>query len=115
MQDRPTALELLDAVRTFLEEDVVPALEGPRRFHALVAANVLAIVRREWEDEEAMLMREWKGVAALLGREADPPPERLTALRQGTRALTEELAERIRRGEADAGPWRDAVRAHVRE
>jgi hypothetical protein len=30
------------------------------------------------------------------------------------RELTGELGERIRKGEADAGPWRDAVRAHVR-
>jgi len=27
MQDRPTARELLEAVRLFIEDDVVPALE----------------------------------------------------------------------------------------
>ena len=32
MQDRPTALELLAAVRGFLEEEIVPGLEGRRRF-----------------------------------------------------------------------------------
>jgi hypothetical protein len=47
MQDRPTALELLRAVREFLEADVLPSLEGRRRFHGLVAANVLGIVERE--------------------------------------------------------------------
>ena len=47
MQDRPTVLELLAAVRGFLEDDLGPVLEGRRRFHALVAANVLRIVERE--------------------------------------------------------------------
>ena len=55
MQDRPTVRELLDAVRSFLEVDVVPALHGPARFHALVAANVLAIAGRELATEEADL------------------------------------------------------------
>ena len=54
MQDRPTALELLAAVRSFLEDDLVTVLEGRRRFHALVAANVLGIVERELAGE-AML------------------------------------------------------------
>src|SRR6185436_8182018 len=83
MQDRPTALELLAAVRSFLEDDVVPVLEGRRRFHALVAVNVLAIVRREWEGEEETLVGEWKELAALLGHEPSGPPERLDALRRG--------------------------------
>jgi hypothetical protein len=47
MQDRPTREELIDAVRDFLETDVVPALEGTLKFHARVAANVLGIVGRE--------------------------------------------------------------------
>lgn len=43
----PTAAELLEAVREFLERDVMPAVEGSTRFHARVAMNVLAIVERE--------------------------------------------------------------------
>ena len=39
MQDRPTYAELLAAVRHFLEADVVPRLDGPKKFHARVAAN----------------------------------------------------------------------------
>jgi hypothetical protein len=38
---------LLDAVREFLESDVLPATEGRVRFHARVAANVVAMVARE--------------------------------------------------------------------
>ena len=113
MQDRPSVSELLDAVRAFLEEDVVPALEGPRQFHARVAANVLAIVGRELAGEEASLLAEWQRLAQLTGGASEPPP-RLEALRAAVRDGTAALAERIRRGDADAGPFRDAVRAHVR-
>jgi len=46
---RPTASELLDAVRDYLLADVLPATDGQLAFHARVAANVLAIVARELE------------------------------------------------------------------
>jgi len=114
MQDRPTALELLRAVREFLEADVLPGLEGRRRFHALVAANVLGIVERELAGEEAQLEAQLARLAALPGRGAGEQPPALGALRERVRALETALAERIRRGEADAGPFADAVRAHVR-
>ena len=114
MQDRPTAFELLEAVRGFLERDVVPALEGPRRFHALVAANVLAIVRRELDGEEDRLLGEWRRIAPLLD-EGGPTPSGLAALRTAVREVTTRLAERIQRGEADTDPLRAAVRGAVRE
>ena len=114
MQDRPSVRELLDAVRAFLEEDVVPALEGPRQFHARVAANVLAIVGRELAGEEASLLAEWQRLALVLGEDASAPPARLEALRAAVRDATAALAERIRRGDADAEPFRAAVRTHVR-
>ena len=48
MQDRPGALELLEAVQAHLAQAVVPMLGEPGlRFRTLVAANVLGIVRRE--------------------------------------------------------------------
>lgn len=46
---RPTASELLDAVRGYLTDHVMPATTGQLSFHARVAANVLAIVARELE------------------------------------------------------------------
>ncbi len=46
---RPTAGELLDAVRGFLTDEVMPATSGQLTFHARVAANALAIVARELE------------------------------------------------------------------
>jgi uncharacterized protein DUF6285 len=113
MQDRPTALELLAAVRGFLEE-LGAGLEGRRRFHALVAANVLQIVERELRGEEEQLARQWDRLAALLGVDASSKPLALSALRTVVRELETRLAERIRAGDADAGEFADRVRAHVR-
>ena len=47
--DAPTAAQLVEAVREFLEGDVMAATEGRVRFHARVAGRVLAIVQRELE------------------------------------------------------------------
>jgi hypothetical protein len=114
MQDRPTARELLEAVRAFLTDELVPRLEGRRRFHTLVAANVLAIVARELDRDEPGLTLEWRSLTTLLGLESGPLPAGLGALRARVGELTALLAERIRQGEADAGPFATAVRAHVR-
>jgi len=46
---RPTASELLEAVREYLLADVMPATSGQLSFHARVAANAVAIVARELE------------------------------------------------------------------
>lgn len=43
----PTSAELIEAVREWLERDVMSSAEGRLRFHARVAANVLATVERE--------------------------------------------------------------------
>lgn len=113
MQDRPDASELLAAVRGFLEKDLVPTLDGRRRFHALVAANVLAIVERELAGDDDRLAHEWQRLATLLGHAGDPPA-RTDAVRAGIKEMTAVLADRIRTGDADDGPFADAVRAHVR-
>jgi Domain of unknown function (DUF6285) len=47
--DAPSAAELVTAVREFLERDVVDALAGRARYHALVAVSVLGMVERELE------------------------------------------------------------------
>src|SRR5262245_38641813 len=107
--------ELLAAVRAFLEDDVVPALDGRRRFHARVAANVLAIVGRELATEETTLASEWRRLARLLGQDAATLPAQREDVRRAVRDWTTALVECIRRGEADAGPFGAAVRAHVLE
>jgi hypothetical protein len=113
MNDRPTSVELLRAVERFLEREVVPQLDGPRRYHARVAANVVAIVAREIETEEAQLQAEWQRLGALLGRVEARPTAR-DALRDAIQARTRELALRIRHGDADAGAWRAELVAHLR-
>jgi len=113
MQDRPTYDELLGAVERFLDEEIVPHVQGSRGFHARVAANVIRIVRRELAGEEERLRAEWAGLDRLLG--PAPRPESQDAYRQAIRERTAMLCERIRQGDADAGPFRDMVWAHVRE
>ena len=113
MNDRPTGVELLRAVERFLEQEVVPRLDGPRRYHARVAANLVAIVAREIEMEEAQLDSEWERLGALLGLREQRPALR-DALRDAVRERTQSLAERIRRGDADRGAWREELIAHLR-
>jgi len=45
--DIPSAADLLEAVREFLESDVAESADGRLRFHARVAGNVLGMVARE--------------------------------------------------------------------
>ena len=113
MQDRPNYDELLAAVERFLDDEVVAKGEGAQRFHGRVAANVIRIVRRELEHEEAQLAREWDSLDTLLG-EAPRPRDR-AALRLVLAQRNEELSERLRSGDADDGDFRDAVLAHVRK
>ena len=66
MPDRPTALELIEAVTEFLAAEVLPTATDHRlRFRTLVALNALGIAYRELqagevaadEDEAASLAR----------------------------------------------------------
>ena len=113
MNDQPTAEALLRAVERFLERDVVPRLDGVPKFHARVAANVVAMVARELELEDAQLAGEWQRLGGLLREDAAFPDAR-EARRAGLLARNEELVRRIREGEADAGPWRAALLEHLR-
>ena len=113
MNDRPTASELLEAVRRFLAEEALPALDGPLGYQARVAANLVAIVAREIESEASHLETEWRGLAALFGDEEGPPTDR-EALRSQILAWNQALAERIQAGEADADPFRQVVLDHLK-
>jgi hypothetical protein len=88
--DRPTAAELAESVREFLETEILPLLSDHRlRFRTLVAMNALGIVERE--------------AAA-----SAPLPDR---------AADDELARRIRAGEVgvEALPaLKEAVAAKLR-
>jgi hypothetical protein len=120
MQDRPTAPELLAAVRAFLQAEILPGLADQRqRFRALIALNVLQVVEREIATEEAALAAEWAALVALDPSDglSDGPatrPPTLAALRADIEARKRDLCRRIQAGEADAGPWRAAVLAYAR-
>lgn len=81
--DLPSAPELLEAVREFLEDDVLGATSGRVRFHTRVAVNVLRMVERE----------------SLLGpAHAEAHKRRLRKLGY---ASEHDLAAAIRRGDLD--------------
>jgi hypothetical protein len=113
MQDRPTAIELLEAAAEFVDREIVPAVEGPRQFQARVVANVMRIVAREIQMEDPMLRQEIRTLAALL-KEPDPHLHGLEDLRKAAMQLNGKLSERIRAGDADRGPWREDVLRAVR-
>ena len=84
---RPTAPELVAAVRGFLEQEVASQLTGATAFNLRIAVNVLAIVERELaaEDDSAAATAR---LGALLGE--DP------AL--GRKALEEKLMAALQSG-----------------
>jgi hypothetical protein len=69
MMDQPSMLELVEAVREFIEKRAMPELKGHTAFHARVAANALGIVSRELSQGPNALAEEKVRLAALLGRE----------------------------------------------
>ncbi len=97
--DAPTAEQLVESVREWLERDVLPATEGRLQFHARVAVNVLAMVERE---------------LALGGAQAEVHASRLASLGVSDEA---ELATAIRNGALDdrLDEVRDVVRATVED
>jgi hypothetical protein len=86
--DIPTAAQLVEAVREFLERDVMAATEGRVQFHTRVAVNVLGMVERELAAGGAQAAAHAQGLAALgVGDEA----ELAAAIRSG--ALDDRRAE----------------------
>lgn len=101
--NRPTAIELLDAVVEFLEADVAPQVAAATAFHLRVARNVIGIVQREIKGRDAMDANEHQRLQALLGSDAS----RLS--------LNLLLADRISAGQFDAEPARTALFKHLTE
>ena len=89
-QDRPTAAQLLAAVRDLIEQELLPEAQAGRAFKLRVAVSVLAIVERELTLAPALAAEEHVRLVELLGHEGE------------TRALEQELCARIRDGSLDA-------------
>ena len=100
MQDRPTAPELLDAVREFVATELLPTVTDPRlRFRTLVAANLLDMLRRELALEPDLLHAEHARLAALLD-DRRPSPADLHALAAAVSQQHAALCDLIRAGQA---------------
>jgi len=63
--DAPDAVALLEAVREFLQGDVLAATTGRVQFHSRVAANVVAMVERELRLGPAQAARHAEGLRRL--------------------------------------------------
>lgn len=111
-QPRPTAPEMLEAVRTFLTDELLPTLDGRLRFHTRVAANALETIERELAAGPAAIDAEHQRLLAMLGGPAsglddtgDPGDDTGrddTDLGDASaEALSRELAGRIRVGTID--------------
>jgi len=88
-----TTAELLDAVRQFLRQEVLPELDGFKAYNARVAANALGIVAREISLGGGLALLDER-IAAQLGLDpqAAPVPVQVArALRDGTLAVDERL------------------------
>ncbi len=97
--DVPTAEQLVESVREWLEREVLPGTTGRMQFNARVAVNVLAIVERELRTGQA---------------QASVHAERLAQLGCSD---DRELAQRIRDGGLDdrLDEVRELVWASVRD
>lgn len=101
--DRPTAIELIEAVREYLERDVM-TIEGRTGFHARVARNALGMIQRELELGPVLESECRSRIAELLA--TDPEDASL-------HDLEAELVRAIRAGDFDA--CLDEVATCVRE
>lgn len=84
MTDRPTAAELVEATREFLEREILPTLDDDRlRFRTLVAINALSIAQREVDSEaEDLLSPEKLSELARWIRAGDVPAGTLALLKR---------------------------------
>lgn len=119
MNDRPTADELLAAVRDYLLTEVAPAAADHRsRFRALIAANVVAIVGRELTtyDASGPADAELAEITQVMGEPstAHSPTSTAADPRGALVEANRRLADWIRDGGADSGEQARAVRDLVR-
>ena len=116
MQDRPTAPQLLDAVREFIATELLPTVSDARlRFRTLVATNLLDMLSRELTLEPALLRAEWERLTGLLGH-ACPPPLNERELAAAVVAQQAALCALIRENRAPTGTFgvvTNAVRAKL--
>ncbi|MEO0450380.1 MAG: DUF6285 domain-containing protein, partial [Pseudomonadota bacterium] len=89
MHDQPSVLELLQAVKSFIDESAAPQLKGHAAFHARVASNALSTAMRDLEQRPNAAAQERDGLTELLG-----PSDGLSL-----DDLNRSLSEKIKSGE----------------
>ncbi|MGH1420439.1 MAG: DUF6285 domain-containing protein [Hyphomonas sp.] len=92
MHDTPSISELIDAVQRYLNDVARPGLTGHAAFSALVASNVLAIVKREVEFGPEQRFDEKTRLVSILNADSNSTLQDLNV----------QLCEKLRTGELTA-------------
>ena len=100
MITQPTSIELLESVIKFIEERAAPQLKDRDAFHARVAVNALAAIKREIAGGQTAEDGQVVRMTDLLGHDGD------------WAALNTELCGKIRDGEIS--PTDPALLAHLK-
>jgi len=96
----PDAALILKAAVRYLEEELMPTLDGYHRFKVRVTANALNLVRRELELSASQGAAEQQRLVALLGHPGD------------VESLSRELSAKIHGGEVSLDD--PALKEHIR-
>ena len=88
LHDRPTPQELVEAVREFLEREILPTIDDHRlKFRTLVAINGLGIAERELWATAAPREQDWELARRI--RAGDIPDDAVALLK-------EQVAQKLR-------------------
>ncbi|MGB1069325.1 MAG: DUF6285 domain-containing protein [Henriciella sp.] len=102
MHDQPSVIELLQAVKNFINDTAAPNLTGHAAFHAKIASNVIDIIMRDISARPENDRREIQQLQALLEAEGQNDLAELNRI----------LCERIRTGEITGA--NDDLMAHLK-
>lgn len=114
MYDRPTLVELLDAVRAHLEDQIVPLLKEDRKryYQTLVAVNVLRVAERELLLSAEHTQDEWARLNYV--QKLDTPiPADPRAARNALAERNRKLCVQINDGDYDSVPQQAALFEHL--
>lgn len=85
--DRPTPVEILQAIDGFLQNRVAPQVDVHTQFHLKVTRNLLTLLQREWQQQPDFQQQERQRLQALLDSDS-----------QDIRLLHQALCDAIRHG-----------------
>ncbi len=77
LSNKPTAADLVQAVRQHLQEKILPKLQGSDVFYLRIALNALGIVERELREGPALTEADKQELLALLGSADTPDAEQV--------------------------------------